>query len=222
MRYRALAADGDGTLTHDGRMEPATVDALERLRHANCLRFLVTGEATEELKDFPRIDLFDRIVAENGAVAFNPATRHQYVLAAGLPKRLLDALHEAAIDPLKLGTVVISTKTTQESRVRDIIEALKLDWQLIHNREDLILLPSHINKATGLATLLDEVHLSPREVAAIGDAENDRAMLEYCGLGVAVSNAVEELRRHATLVTKGSAGAGVVELVEKLLRNELP
>ena len=46
----------------------------------------------------------------------------------------------------------------------------------------------------------------------VGDAENDHAFLEICGLPVAVANAVPALKEKAALVTQHSAGAGVTEL----------
>src|SRR5205814_2989012 len=65
--YRALACDGDGTLTSRGRMAATTRRALESLRASGRQLILVTGETLKELADFPHLDLFDRIVAENGA-----------------------------------------------------------------------------------------------------------------------------------------------------------
>jgi hydroxymethylpyrimidine pyrophosphatase-like HAD family hydrolase len=59
----------------------------------------------------------------------------------------------------------------------------------------------------------------PREaVVGVGDAENDHAFLRACGLGVAVANALDALKQTADAVTKGSRGAGVVELIEEILR----
>src|SRR3954452_2100376 len=66
--YQALACDGDGTLTCRGRMAATTRRALESLRESGRRLILVTGESLEELADFPHLALFDRIVAENGAL----------------------------------------------------------------------------------------------------------------------------------------------------------
>ena len=55
----------------------------------------------------------------------------------------------------------------------------------------------------------------------VGDAENDHAFLEICGLPVAVANAVPALKTKAALVTQHSAGAGVTELIESALRGDL-
>ena len=76
MRYRALATDYDGTLAHDGRVDDVTVDALHRVRDAGLPLIMVTGrELTDLFNTFEHVEAFDRIVAENGAVLYNPATK---------------------------------------------------------------------------------------------------------------------------------------------------
>jgi hypothetical protein len=78
-----------------------------------------------------------------------------------------------------------------------------------------------VNKATGLHAALTEMGLSPHNVVAIGDAENDHAFLAACECGVAVANAIDSLKAHADWVTPGGHGAGVTELVDALLRDDL-
>jgi len=78
MRYFALATDYDGTLAHDGVVSATTIAALERLRASGRKLILVTGrELADLLRAFTRIDLFDRVVAENGALIYSPATREE-------------------------------------------------------------------------------------------------------------------------------------------------
>ncbi len=73
MRYLALASDYDGTLAQDGVVSPETVEALDRLRHSGRKLILVTGRELPDLeKTFNRLDLFDRVVGENGALLYNP------------------------------------------------------------------------------------------------------------------------------------------------------
>ena len=84
-----------------------------------------------------------------------------------------------------------------------------------------MILPSGVNKASGLQAALQALGLSPETVIGVGDAENDHAFLEICGLPVAVANAVPALKTKAALVTQHSAGAGVTELIESTLRGDL-
>src|SRR5262245_60552365 len=71
VRYHVLACDYDGTTATDGRIEPATAQALRRLRDSGRKLVLVTGRVLEDLERVcPELDLFDRVVAENGAVLY--------------------------------------------------------------------------------------------------------------------------------------------------------
>jgi hypothetical protein len=76
-----------------------------------------------------------------------------------------------------------------------------------------MVLPSGINKASGLLAACEELGISPHNVVAIGDAENDHAFLQAAGCGVAVANALPALKANASFVTKASRGGGVAELM---------
>jgi hydroxymethylpyrimidine pyrophosphatase-like HAD family hydrolase len=78
-----------------------------------------------------------------------------------------------------------------------------------------------VNKASGLAAALEALGLPDAGVVAIGDAENDIVMLRASACGVAVQNALPAVKREARLVTRGARGAGVVEVVEGLLADDL-
>lgn len=63
--------------------------------------------------------------------------------------------------------------------------------------------------------------VSPGNVVAVGDAENDLAMFKECGCGVAVGNALDSVKAKADLVMSGNHGAGVEELITEILLNDL-
>jgi hydroxymethylpyrimidine pyrophosphatase-like HAD family hydrolase len=222
MRYVALATDGDGTLIKDNRMADDVAAALERFRAAGGRLFLITGELVKELSEFPRLDLFEQVVAENGAVLFDPATRSEVVLCQHAPALLGNMLRERIDGDVKCGHVVITTKKDSKRQVEEVLAELKLDWQIISNRKDLLVLPEGVDKASGLKALLKKTRLNPKQIVGVGDAENDLALIRACGLGVAVRDAVPQLKAQARLVTEGGAGRGVAELVERIMRDELP
>jgi trehalose-6-phosphatase len=75
-RFHALAVDFDGTIAHEGVVAPATIDALARVHASGRRLLLVTGRQLEDLRRcLPRLELFDRIVAEDGAVLVRPAAQ---------------------------------------------------------------------------------------------------------------------------------------------------
>ena len=70
MYISCLATDYDGTLAHDGIVDDATANALVAFRRSGRKLLLVTGrELPDLIRVLPRIDLFDRVVAENGALS---------------------------------------------------------------------------------------------------------------------------------------------------------
>src|SRR3954471_17246250 len=82
MRYLALATDYDGTLAADGRVAESTLRFVEELRDSGRRVILVTGRELDDLQNvFSRLELFDCVVAENGALLFDPRTKRTRVLA---------------------------------------------------------------------------------------------------------------------------------------------
>jgi HAD superfamily hydrolase (TIGR01484 family) len=86
LRYLALASDYDGTLASDGRVDDITVAALERVRAIGRKLILVSGRILADLKRvLPRIDLFDVVVAENGAVLYQPGDGSKTLASDKIP-----------------------------------------------------------------------------------------------------------------------------------------
>ena len=222
MRYHALACDYDGTLAQEGRLAPATIDALHKLLSTGRKLILVTGRELDDLLQvLNEIKLFHCVVAENGAVLYDPATGQEKLLVPPLPANFTQALGERDVPQLGIGRVIVSTPREEEAAISAVIRALGLELQLIANKDRLMVLPAGINKATGLTAALESLGLSAHEVAAVGDAENDHALLDVSEFSVAVANAVPALKEHADWVTRGANGAGVGELIEELAANDL-
>jgi hydroxymethylpyrimidine pyrophosphatase-like HAD family hydrolase len=222
MRFHCLATDYDGTLAHDGVVEPSTLQALERLKASGRRLVMVTGRELEDLsRVFSRLDLFDHVVAENGAVLFTPATGTMRALADPPPPAFGDALAAAGVQPLSRGHVIVATGQPHEVTALELIREQGLELQVIFNKGAVMILPSGVNKATGLRAALDDLGLSRHNTVGVGDAENDHAFLSTCGCAVAVAGALPALREKADLVTQGDAGAGVEELCARLLTDDL-
>lgn len=221
MRFAALAADYDGTLALAGIVAPATVAAVERLKASGRAALLVTGRELDELLEiFPALDRFDRVVAENGALLYTPATGERRPLGQTPSAPFVAELKRRRV-PISVGASIVATVQPYETVVLETIRDLGLELQLIFNKGAVMVLPASVNKASGLKAALDELGLSPRNVVAIGDAENDHALLRIAELGVAVANAVPMLRREADLNSARDHGEAVIELVEHLLADDL-
>jgi hydroxymethylpyrimidine pyrophosphatase-like HAD family hydrolase/energy-coupling factor transporter ATP-binding protein EcfA2 len=222
MRYIGLACDFDGTLAHDGQVDDQTIGVLQRLRETGRKLILVTGRQLDELASiFPHLDLFHRVVGENGALLATPGQPGVTRLAEPPPPVFVTRLQQRGVSPMAVGEVIVATWRPQEMEVLAAIRELGLELQVIFNKDAVMVLPPGVNKASGLAAALADLALSPRNVVAVGDAENDHALLQVCECGVAVANALPMLKERADLVTIGERGAGVSELAERLIANDL-
>lgn len=222
MRYRILATDYDGTLAHDGVVSDATIAALDRFRASGRLLVMVTGREIEELKQVcPVLDRFEWVIAENGALLYCPEENKTRLLCAPPNQQLVERLRAARVQPFSVGHAIVATREPYETVVLETIKELGLELQVIFNKGAVMILPSGVNKATGLKVVVKEMEIDCEEIVGVGDAENDHAFIELCGLGVAVANALPTLKRHADLVTTGARGDGVAELIDRILANDL-
>jgi hydroxymethylpyrimidine pyrophosphatase-like HAD family hydrolase len=222
MRYHALACDYDGTAADDGRLAEGTALALRRLRASGRKVVLVTGRLLDDLQSAcPDLELFDLVVAENGALLYVPASRETQLLAAPPPPAFAEELRRQGVAGLAVGSVIVATWHPHEQQVLDTIRRMGLEMQVIFNKGAVMVLPSGVNKATGLAAALERLGLSPHNTVAAGDAENDHALLAACECGVAVANALPALKEAADLVTRGDDGNGVAELCARLVETDL-
>lgn len=222
MYFQALATDYDGTLAHHGKVDETTTLALERLRTSGRKVILVTGRELGELEEVcPRLDLFDLIVAENGALLFDPANDDEVLLAEPPSDTLIARLRAENLPDLSIGRTIIATREPYETVVLEAIRELGLELQIIFNKGAVMILPSNVNKATGLAAALERLGLSSKNVVGVGDAENDHAFIKACGCAAAVANAIPALIDEVDLVTEGRAGAGVTELIDRMIATDL-
>src|ERR1041385_8092129 len=128
MRYLCLAADYDGTLATHGKVEQYVVDALYRLKASTRKLILVTGRVLDELKAvFPEHELFDRIVAENGALLYNPDTKEERYLGELPPASFINELYSRRVEPLSIGKVIVATWEPYHTTVLETIKQAGLE-----------------------------------------------------------------------------------------------
>jgi len=84
----------------------------------------------------------------------------------------------------------LSSQITYNKCVTAFPQELLLEWS-----------PKNVHKATGLAKLIEHLGIDQSQVMACGDEANDLSMIEWAGLGVAMQNAVPEVKAVANVVT---------------------
>ena len=219
-KYLALATDYDGTIAQHGDVTESTHAVLLRWKQAGRKLMLVTGRELPDLKKVcPFTKDFDCIVGENGALLFWPASGQKKILADRPPDEFIHCLRTKGVSPLSFGEVIVATQETYRGVILETIEELDLKLKVILNKGALMVLPTGVDKATGLMEAAKCMDLALADIAGVGDAENDHAFLNLCGYSAAVGNALSFLKKEVHYVTKATHGAGVEELINKLLAN---
>jgi len=75
------------------------------------------------------------------------------------------------------------------------------------------------SKRSGIEKLAEELKIKAHEVICIGDSGNDKQMIEYAGLGVAMGNAFPEIKEIADYVTYSNEENGVAHVIDKFILN---
>ena len=222
MRYLALATDYDDTIATHGHLGSDVKRALERLRMSGRRAVLITGRTLEELLPAcPDLDLFAAVVLENGGVLYVPARRETRVLCAPVPEDLVRALARRGVAPLIRGRAILATRRPHEIAVLESIRDLGLELQITFNGDAVMVLPSGVNKGSGLQAALRELDLSIHEAVGVGNGSNDHSFLDLCECAVAVGNAVDAVKLKADFTTPAACGAGVIQLIDELVATDL-
>ena len=206
----AVAADLDGTLTLEGRRlaDELTRTILE-IKRGGAKFILATGRCTREAREIAGRDLFDAIVAENGAV-----------LAVGGDERSMAPpgwmkIRERLLPHLGTGCeeVIVSAGIERLAIARRLVPR---QGTIELNKDRLMVLPRGVTKGRGLLAALSVLGLPPSRTACVGDGENDISMFESVGIKVALDNSVDELKRRADFVALKGDGEGTIEAMGRL------
>lgn len=81
----------------------------------------------------------------------------------------------------------------------------------------LEIMPPAIDKAASLDTLLHILKIDKSQMICCGDGFNDASMIEYAGLGVAMKNAQEEVKKLADYITFSNDEDGIAHVIEKFM-----
>jgi hydroxymethylpyrimidine pyrophosphatase-like HAD family hydrolase len=221
--FKALAFDFDGTLASNDRIGPGVREALERARQAELRLILVTGRTFFELSRVcDCLQLFDAVVAENGAVLYYPGSAMIRNQGPPPPTRLLAELDRRGI-PYQVGRVIVGAARTDEVPIREALATVGVDRDLVYNRAALMLLPAGVSKGSGVQNALRSFGVSFHDVLAFGDAENDLPLFEVSGWRACPADAMPVVKERADWVFPGENGAAVAAAVEgSVLQGLLP
>lgn len=108
------------------------------------------------------------------------------------------------------------------AEIRDICREIKTGWwpgisTALSADVFLEIFPEGVTKGTALMKICDRLNIDAADTIAFGDHELDIPMIEAAGLGVAMGNAIEELKEKADYVTKSNNEAGIAWALQKYL-----
>jgi hydroxymethylpyrimidine pyrophosphatase-like HAD family hydrolase len=220
--FKALACDFDGTLAVEDRIGPSVREALERARMAGFRLLLVTGRTFFELtRVCDCLELFDAVVAENGAVLYYPGSAMIRDQGPPVAARFLADLDRRGVY-FQVGRVIVGTARGDEAAVKEALAGAGVTRDIIYNRAALMLLPAGVSKGSGVLQALRFLELSPHDVLALGDAENDLPLFDACGFSGCPGDSVQAVRERADWVFPGGAGDGIAAAIgEQILPDRL-
>lgn len=218
---KAVAIDIDGTLTDDKRMlDIGAVAKVRELEAKGIPVIIATGNilcVTESASFF--IGTTGPLIAENGGIVTYPKTGASSYF--GDVEKVNEAFR-ALEKKLKVERVMRSELRRTEIAlfrtvpVEDIKEALKgFDVSVVDTKFAIHIKDTKVNKGAALKEAARMMGITTDEIAAIGDSENDREMLEVAGYAISVSEG--GLEDVSDYVTKSCFGEGCVEAVEHLM-----
>lgn len=203
----------DRTLLRPGKSPGRAAHlALSTARAMGLRTLLVSGRTYPELIRFARAfgDL-DGIVAENGAVVEAPLGSLRTVVGRRRAERARRRLAGHGGLHCEFGEVVISAPRAERRQLRRAVTGLSVS--LVPNVDRLMVVPEGVSKSTGTRRALRQLGFAHATYAAVGDGENDVALLRGASLSGAVANARPEVRRVADYVCRGRFDRGVLEFV---------
>lgn len=213
MRFSVLAVDYDGTIANDGRIAPDVRSAIEEVRSSGVITILVTGRILSDLRrlmgDF---DLFDAIVAENGAVLSFPGTGRSAILCNPPPRAFVERLRQRGLD-IVCGECIVEADANLAGEILKVIQELEAPLVLLFNQGRVMVLPQAVSKATGLRAALTQLRRSAHNAIAIGDGENDHQLLETCEVAAAVGWGSPLLKAAADTIIEGQYPKAIAEYI---------
>ncbi|MCG2879704.1 MAG: phosphoglycolate phosphatase [Vulcanisaeta sp.] len=230
---RVILLDVDGTLTRDRNTEALDPEALEAIQEVvgKYVIGLVTGNAlivTQALARYIGLPRGSPLIAENGCVLEYGSAQYELCEDLGLRDvalRLIKAIpglkptyqfncrrFDIALwadkDPRELVEIV-----NEELRKMGLAGKVRVS----HSGYALHLQPASSSKAVAVRRLCEIMGVLCSDVAYIGDSDTDVEVVDVVGYGIAVANAVPELRRRAKIVLPEPSGRGVAYFLRRYL-----
>ncbi|WP_173918319.1 Cof-type HAD-IIB family hydrolase [Halobacillus sp. Marseille-Q1614] len=240
---KLIALDMDGTLLNsDELVSEATRKAIQKAKDRGIHVVISTGRSLDRCRDIAEsLGRSSYIVTINGGEIYNEKFElvDQTLLEPKLVERLWELREKHDVhfwssavqgqfnthspfdkeiseyEWLKFGFDI------EDDEVREVIlDELNANEHLeVTNSSptNIEVNPAGVNKAAALLKVCERLNIKMENVMAVGDSLNDLAMIREAGLGVAMGNAQEDVKKEAAWVTSANDEDGVAEAIERVL-----
>jgi len=142
-----------------------------------------------------------------------------YTIAESYLVRMLIRYREVGETPrdLTISKAMFVDDPAVITRVKDNMpESFKQRFSVVQSAPYFIeVMNSHASKGGTLGELAAQLGITADEVMTLGDQGNDLTMIEYAGLGVAMGNAIDEVKEAAQVMTLSNVEDGVAAAIHK-------
>lgn len=247
MKYKAVITDLDRTLLRtDKTLSNHTVDVLHKLKEKGIKIIAATARPKRSVKEYDGIVGFDALVCLNGAFTECGGKITQRCIPADIAEELLKKvcaageyvisaeisgiLYANAVFPQWDSVLYTDFPRLPEGEVHKIIFSYSesvLDkiqnalpdvlYCTVANKQLIQIMHKSATKWNGIKYVLDTLGIDPSEAVFFGDDNDDIEPIKNCGLGVAVENAIPEVKNIADAVTAANDRDGVADFIEQIL-----
>lgn len=111
------------------------------------------------------------------------------------------------------GLVIADESEAELEQVRKLLEESQLLSVSSSHPNNIELIPLGVNKATAIQAVQTNLLIPQKNIISFGDGMNDLEMLQASGVGVAMGNAVDELKKHAKFITDTNIEDGIANFL---------
>ena len=124
-----------------------------------------------------------------------------------------------AVVDYPVNKVLLTGKPEYAAKIEDEFKAPFKDSLSIYRSAAYFIevMAKDIDKAASLKVLADSLNIRPEEIISFGDGYNDLSLIEFSGLGVAMGNAVDEVKQRANYITLSNDDEGIYDCLNKLV-----
>jgi len=214
----AVAMDYDRTIADERKGFMISDDVKEELmRFVHFKRMLATGRRFDDIPDRDVLRVFDVIVTENGTIMNTDGGRSKEILVKSerwgkIRSEITGIMNKSGMRVYTGDVVLAGYKDDALELATKIGEAgLGDEVEMEFNKEGLLIMPKGWNKGRGVREVMKRMGCT--RLLGIGDDLNDLSLLRASDVGVAVKNAVPELKAIADIICEYEDGYGVIEVL---------